>query len=240
MGIIETIGEAYTTDEMEINYMANKSVFQRAADYLSGKSTQSAADIERLMKELIARREEIDTWLKKIQSNGSDRERVLLNGTPDDVLKLDAQIEQLQAEQAAINERHKRLRSELEQARVNEARSGIKDLHRSMTASADQVIQARENLRQAEQKMEAQVGEFDRHQRLIGDAALMDPKDAEKVAQARIDPDQQGKMAAVQDRPGERSARAVSQVELFARKLSKQKPESGNGGVQRQPGLLAE
>ena len=232
---------AYKTDEMEINHMATKSVFQRAADFLSGKSTQSASEIERLMRDLIARREEIDTRLKKIQSNGSEREKVLLNGTPDDVLKLDAQIEQLQAEQAAINERHKRLRSELESARVSEARSGIKDLHRSMTASADEVVQAREALRQAEQKMEAMVGEFDRHKRLIGNDALMDPKDAEKVAQARISPQEQGRMAAVQDRPGERSARPVSKVELFARKISKQAPQSGNnGGIQRHAGQVQE
>ena len=225
--------------------MGTKTILTRAGEMLTGKSKSTAATIRDTRREIADRIDAIDQRLKAITGEGKVRRDVLLSGTTDGVLKLDAEAEQLRAEQKSLRERSKALARDLEGALDREAEQNAPAMRKEALDAAAEVVRAREALDAATGRLTRAKSDIDAAQRRIGDVALFpNLADAERVAAAMVDPSKRNRTLRLQESAN--GVRSISEAEHEARKLTRKdatrapanRPD--RSGIHRTAGMVRE
>lgn len=116
-----------------------ENLWARAADALQGKPT--VEEIDKLRQEIGARLVEIERRVKTIQHDGTERADVMATGSPQELVNLDAELKELQAEERQLRYRI----SELHRQRSTvEAENGIRDSDMNREAFTKAVQRAQE------------------------------------------------------------------------------------------------
>jgi hypothetical protein len=167
-----------------------------------GSKTPAVAEIEQAKAQLAKRRKEIDARLAETEppgalgGGGADRQRVLTEGSPDDVIAMDAEREQLRAELKQIEYQELRLRERLKEAEAEEARKSLPGRIKGLPDVLDRYEEARAAMQAAERELNDAVSEVGSARQLIGeDAPAVDENTVERIAEARGLKEPEGKFA---------------------------------------------
>jgi seryl-tRNA synthetase len=121
---------------------------------------------------------------------------VLTEGSPEEVVKMDAEREQLKAELKQIEYQELRLRERLKEAEAEEARKSLPGRIKGLPDVLDRYEEARAAMQAAERELNDAVSEVGSARQLIGeDAPAVDENTVERIAEARGLKEPEGKFA---------------------------------------------
>lgn len=126
------------------------------------ESAQVRAALEKIakrQKEIEQRREAIRPAWHGEPIPGPERERVLRQGSPRELVELDEEIEQLVAEKQQLSHRHEILLKKLEEAERNEAKKELPDLLKTLPAACDELEAARKAAEKAGEVFRSRLDE---------------------------------------------------------------------------------
>ena len=110
----------------------SKSIGQKLADLIGGKTKAKSDELAAAKREAHARVEEIERRVKLIGNDGKERRRVELQGSADDLLALDRELASLRAEETQLRARAKELHGQAQAALVEEALKAHKETEREL------------------------------------------------------------------------------------------------------------
>lgn len=143
--------------------MAGKNLMQRALAALTGGERMNSEDLQKARAEVQERLAEVEERVKAIAPGypeTTERRRVLASGSTEDLVNLDREYEQLQAEEKQLRFRQSELAQAVKEARALETIANAKSLHRNL---ADAVA----NAEQAQAKAQAAISDAERAAREI-------------------------------------------------------------------------
>jgi hypothetical protein len=159
---------------------------------LGSKTPSPVTEIEQAKAQLAKRRKEIDARLAETEppgalgGGGADRQRVLTEGSPEEVVKMDAEREQLKAELKQLEYQELRLRERLKEAESDEARKSLPASIKALPGVLDQYEQAKAAMEAAERELNSAVQAVGSARNLVGDDAPAVPDEVvERIAAAR-------------------------------------------------------
>jgi len=136
--------------------MAISDLFKRTQQALS--NNPSAAEIRKLVDDAQARLEAVDRELEDKSPEGREYNRVLNEGTPDELVKLKATAEMLDAEAKQLRSRIKELRANLKKTQAREAVASHKERKRAINKACDEAAKAYAAYQEAQKQLEKEVG----------------------------------------------------------------------------------
>jgi hypothetical protein len=168
---------------------------------LGSKTPSPVAEIEQAKAQLAKRRREIEQRLAETEppgalgGGGADRQRVLTEGTPDDVIAMDQEREQLKAESKQLDFQEQKLRERLKEAEAEEARKSLPASIKALPGVLDQYEQAKAAMQAAERELNDTVQAVSSARKLVGDdAPAVSDGVVERIAEARGLEEPEGKL----------------------------------------------